>query len=90
MQIRHILIAGLAITTLSGCQSVNELATGLGVNFWSYSPKKAPCLPVASAEDDIYCVGIPIDAPTEEEILKLRGRYQVENGVLIGPIEAAP
>lgn len=90
MRIRYILISGIAVTTLSGCQSMNQLATDFGVNFWTYAPKKAPCLAVASLEDEVPCVGTPLEAPSDEEILELRGRYKVENGVLVGPIEAAP
>lgn len=95
MPIRNMLIVALCGASLGGCTSLNDTASKMGVNFWSKTAKKAPCKSLASANeqissDDIYCVGVPLDKPSESEIIELRGRYIVENGIIVSPIQAAP
>lgn len=90
MSIRNILILGVCASSLAGCASLNKTASDLGVNFWSRTAKKAPCKSVASLTEEVNCEGVSIDKPSEDEIIKLRGRYIVENGVIFGPVQAAP
>lgn len=90
MSIRNILILGICASSVGGCASLNKTASDLGVNFWSQKAKKAPCKSVASLSDEVECVGLPLEKPSEDEVIKLRGRYTVENGVIVGPIQAAP
>jgi len=91
MSVRNIVILSFCATSLAGCASLSQTATDLGVNFWSQSAaKKAPCKSVASLAEDVECVGLPIEKPSEDEIIELRGRYTVENGVITAPIHVAP
>jgi len=89
---QNILILSILAVSLSGCTGFNSTASKLGVNFWKAGPKKAPCKSVASLETDtdVVCVGIPVEKPSDAELIELRGRYKVENGVIKAPIAAAP
>lgn len=92
MSIRNILILSLCAVSLGGCASLDKAATKLGVNFWSQKAEKAPCKPLASLNEDIdiHCIGVPLEKPSKDERLKLRGRYTVENGIILSPIQVAP
>lgn len=63
---------------LGGCSSLSATAEKLGVNFWSNSPMKAPCKVASYGEGAGFCIGNPIEKPSEEELDLLRGRYIVE------------
>ena len=90
MSLRNVLILAICASSLGGCASLNKTATDLGINFWSKTAKKVPCKAVAALTEEVECVGLPLEKPSEEEIIKLRGRYTVENGVIVGPIQVAP
>jgi len=90
MSLRNILILGICAMSMGGCVTFDKAATKLGVNFWSQKDKKAPCKPMVSLNEEIHCVGLPLEKPSGDEVLKLRGRYTVQNGVMIGAIQATP
>ena len=79
MSLRNVLVLAICASSLAGCASLNKTASDLGINFWTKSAKKAPCKSVASLAEEVECVGLPLEKPSEEEIIKLRGRYTVEN-----------
>ena len=67
---------------LGGCTTLNQAAAKLKLDFWNTKVTKAPCKLQASNSEEFNCTGVPIQKPNEDEILKLRGRYIVENGVI--------
>jgi len=67
---------------LTGCSSINKFTSDLGVNFWSSEQRKAPCMVAfettsADAVLELPCETEPLEKPTENEIIELRGRYEV-------------
>jgi len=77
---KAILIIPVAAIMLTGCSSINKVTHDIGINFWSKTSKKAPCKVVNNLESEaseLPCIGTILPKPTEEEALKLRGRYTI-------------